>query len=67
MFQCTEAEVTGSWTDLHSEELHTICSQPNIIRIRNQGGSDGHDGDKKLVENSGWKVSREENTLKMQV
>jgi hypothetical protein len=25
-------EVTGEWSKLHSEELHTLYSSPNIIR-----------------------------------
>jgi hypothetical protein len=25
-------EVTGEWRKLHSEELHKLCSTPNIIR-----------------------------------
>jgi hypothetical protein len=24
--------VTGEWTKLHSEDLHILCSSPNIIR-----------------------------------
>jgi hypothetical protein len=27
-----EDEVTGEWRKLHSEELHTLYSSPNIIR-----------------------------------
>jgi hypothetical protein len=26
-------EVTGDWTKLHKEELHNLCSSPNIIRM----------------------------------
>jgi hypothetical protein len=26
-------EVTGSWRKLHEEELHNLCSSPNIIRM----------------------------------
>jgi hypothetical protein len=25
-------EVTGEWRKLHSEELHVLCSSPDIIR-----------------------------------
>jgi hypothetical protein len=25
--------VTGKWRGLHNEELHGLCSSPNIIRI----------------------------------
>jgi hypothetical protein len=27
-------EVTGSWRELHNEELHGFYSSPNIIRIK---------------------------------
>jgi hypothetical protein len=26
-------EVTGDWRKLHNEELHNLCSSPNIIRM----------------------------------
>jgi hypothetical protein len=26
-------EVTGGWRKLHNEELHNLCSSPNIIRM----------------------------------
>jgi hypothetical protein len=26
-------EVTGDWRKLNSEELHNLCSSPNIIRM----------------------------------
>jgi hypothetical protein len=26
-------EVTGDWRKLHNEELHNLCSPPNIIRM----------------------------------
>jgi hypothetical protein len=26
-------EVSGGWRKLHNEELHNLCSSPNIIRI----------------------------------
>jgi hypothetical protein len=26
-------EVTGDWMKLHNEELHNLCSSPNIIRM----------------------------------
>jgi hypothetical protein len=26
-------EVTGSWRKLHNEEVHNLCSLPNIIRM----------------------------------
>jgi hypothetical protein len=32
-------EVTGDWRKLHNEELHTLYSSPNIIRmIKSKGG-----------------------------
>jgi hypothetical protein len=32
MFGPKTNEVTGEWRKLHSEELHNLCSSPNIIR-----------------------------------
>jgi hypothetical protein len=26
-------EVTGEWIKLHNEELHDLCSSPNIVRV----------------------------------
>jgi hypothetical protein len=26
-------EVTGEWRKLHIEELHGLCSSPNIVRV----------------------------------
>jgi hypothetical protein len=26
-------KVIGGWTKLHNEELHSLCSSPNIIRL----------------------------------
>jgi hypothetical protein len=26
-------EVTGTWRKLHNEELHNLCTSPNIIRM----------------------------------
>jgi hypothetical protein len=26
-------EVTGEWSKLHNEELHELCSSPNIMRV----------------------------------
>jgi hypothetical protein len=26
-------EVTGGWRKLHNDELHNLCSSPNIIRM----------------------------------
>jgi len=31
-------EVTGGWKKLHNEELHNLCSLPNVIRtIKSRG------------------------------
>jgi hypothetical protein len=31
--------VTGGWRRLHNEELHNLCSSPNIIRVMKLRGS----------------------------
>jgi hypothetical protein len=33
MFGSTGEEVTGGWRKLHNEELHNLCSPPNIISM----------------------------------
>jgi hypothetical protein len=33
IFEPKRDEVTGSWRKLHNEELHNLCSSPNIIRM----------------------------------
>jgi hypothetical protein len=32
IFEPKRDEVTGEWSKLHSEELHILCSSPNIIK-----------------------------------
>jgi hypothetical protein len=32
MFGTNRDEITGEWRKLHNEELHILCSSPNIIR-----------------------------------
>jgi hypothetical protein len=32
IFELERDEVKGKWWKLHSEELHNLCSSPNIIR-----------------------------------
>jgi hypothetical protein len=31
-------EEDGSWRKLHNDELHSLYSSPNIVRVNNQGG-----------------------------
>jgi len=31
-------EEDGSWRKLHDDELHSLYSSPNIVRVLNQGG-----------------------------
>jgi uncharacterized membrane protein len=31
-------EEEGSWTKLHNDELHSLYSSPNIVRVINQEG-----------------------------
>jgi hypothetical protein len=32
-FGLMREEVTGDWRELYNEELHNLCSSPNIIRM----------------------------------
>jgi hypothetical protein len=32
LFRPKRDEVTGDWRKVHDEELHNLCSSPNIIR-----------------------------------
>jgi hypothetical protein len=31
-------EEDGSWRKLHNDELHSLYSSPNIVRVINEGG-----------------------------
>jgi hypothetical protein len=33
-----KSEEDGSWRKLHNDELHSLYSSPNIVRVLNQGG-----------------------------
>jgi hypothetical protein len=33
----SKREVDGSWRKLHNDELHSLYSSPNIVRVINQG------------------------------
>jgi hypothetical protein len=33
IFGLKRDEVTGGWKKLHNEELHNLCTSPNIIRM----------------------------------
>jgi hypothetical protein len=33
IFKCKREEVMGDWRKLHNEELHNLCSSPNIIGV----------------------------------
>jgi hypothetical protein len=33
IFRPKRDDVTGDWRKLHNEELHNLCSSPNIIRM----------------------------------
>jgi hypothetical protein len=52
-------KVTGGWRKLHSEELHIMCSLPNIIRMIKSkadeiGGACGtHASNEKCIQNFG--------------
>jgi hypothetical protein len=32
-FGSKRGKVTGDWRELHNEELHNLCSSPDIIRM----------------------------------
>jgi hypothetical protein len=34
IFGLKGVEITGGWTELHSEDLHNLCSSPDIRVIR---------------------------------
>jgi hypothetical protein len=33
IFRTKREEVAGGWRRLHNEELHNLCTSPNIIRV----------------------------------
>jgi hypothetical protein len=55
-------EVTEGWRKLHSGDLHNLYSSTNVIRkIKTKTDEMGkaciiHGGDKKCIQNFGWKV-----------
>jgi hypothetical protein len=62
-------EVTGEWRKLHSEELHSLYSSPDIIRHQIKenevGGACGsHGGGEESVQSFGGKTRRNETTWK---
>jgi len=33
IFEPKREEVSGSWRRLHNEEVHNLCTSPNIVRV----------------------------------
>jgi hypothetical protein len=70
IFDQKEDEVIGEWRKLHSEELHDLCSSPNIswqIKIKENevGGTCGtHGRGQESVQGFGGKSRRKETTRK---
>jgi hypothetical protein len=64
-------EVTGEWRKLHSEELHSLYSSPDIIsqvKANEVGGACGtHGRGQKSVQGFGGKARRKETTWKTKV
>jgi hypothetical protein len=62
--------MTGEWRKWHSEELHNLCSSPNIIkqiklrRMRWAGNVAHMEEEKKSVKGYGGKARRKETTRK---
>jgi hypothetical protein len=58
-----EEDVAGGWRRLHKEELHNLDASPNVIRVIKSmwmGTCSTHGGDKKYIQNFGWKTWRED-------
>jgi hypothetical protein len=60
-------EEDGSWRKLHNDELHSLYSTPNIVRVIKSRGWDGLDmwhawGGERCLQGFGWEVRRQETT-----
>jgi hypothetical protein len=63
-------EEDGSWRKLHKDELHSLYSSPNIIRVikarrmRLAGHGDTRGGGEGCLQGFGWEARRQETTGK---
>jgi hypothetical protein len=63
-------EEDGSWRKLHSDELHSLYSSPNIVRVIKSrrmmwvGGMWHAWGGERCFQGFGWEARREETTGK---
>jgi hypothetical protein len=61
-------EEDGSWRKLHEDELYSLCSSANIVRVikswRMMAGHVAHIGRGKYLQDFGWEARREETTRK---
>jgi hypothetical protein len=51
-------EEDGSWRKSHNDELHSLYSSPNIVRVINEmGGTCGmHGGGERCLQGFGWEA-----------
>jgi hypothetical protein len=59
-------EIIGGWRKLHSEELHNLCSLPNIIRMIKSGrmklaGHATHMEKRRTLKGFLWESQKERN------
>jgi hypothetical protein len=62
-------EEDGSWRKLHNDELHNLCSSPNIVRViqsrrMSWAGHVACMGRREVFTGFGWEARREESTGK---
>jgi hypothetical protein len=65
----SKREEDGSWRKLHNDELHSLYSSPNIVRVIKSrrmkwAGHVAHGGREKCSQGFGWKAQRQEITGK---
>jgi hypothetical protein len=56
-----------SWRKLHNDELHSLYSSPNIVRVKEDevGGTCGtHGGRERCLQSFDWEARRKETTVK---
>jgi hypothetical protein len=58
-----------SWRKIHNDELHSLYSIPDIVRVIKSrrmrwAGCGTHGGGERCLQGFGWEAQREENTGK---